>query len=495
MSQLDSPRRTSETTKKRTPSNTLSSVGETSVYSIEQDYFDLVHSSGSTNRSLDPVDGDEERITSGKLREGQKTINGGDKKEEKMAESRKAIRRNFIGFWLLGLCNNYAYVIMLSAAMDILSKEYNEGDIPAKPDNVTEICNPTSTAAVLLADVLPSLITKLLAPFFFTNTQMRVILVVGLCTASFLITSFSTSVLMSFTGIVCASISSGLGEVTFLSYMSKFDRSTISGWSSGTGAAGLVGAGAYAMCTFYLSPRTTLLLMLVIPVILSSTYWFLIIHPSSSRLEAVATRPLIVNTGNSYSGSPFDENSVQSSTSLVGRELTFREKIKCTKALLPRFMLPLGMVYFFEYFINQGFFELVYFPDAFIEHKSQYRIYNLVYQLGVFISRSSLSFFEINKLWTLPILQGANWVLFLLHIMTPFFPNIWVVFAVVLYEGLLGGGAYVNTFNTIAKESLPQHKEFNMGIASLADSMGIVLAALLSMPTHRALCRRIESRS
>lgn len=32
--------------------------------------------------------------------------------------------RNLIGYWLLGLCNNYAYVIMLSAAHDILSNDF-----------------------------------------------------------------------------------------------------------------------------------------------------------------------------------------------------------------------------------------------------------------------------------------------------------------------------------------------------------------------------------
>ena len=32
--------------------------------------------------------------------------------------------RNLAGFWLLGLCNNYAYVIMLSAAHDILGNDF-----------------------------------------------------------------------------------------------------------------------------------------------------------------------------------------------------------------------------------------------------------------------------------------------------------------------------------------------------------------------------------
>lgn len=32
--------------------------------------------------------------------------------------------RNLVAYWLLGLCNNYAYVIMLSAAHDILSEDF-----------------------------------------------------------------------------------------------------------------------------------------------------------------------------------------------------------------------------------------------------------------------------------------------------------------------------------------------------------------------------------
>ncbi|RCN48478.1 hypothetical protein ANCCAN_05474, partial [Ancylostoma caninum] len=31
--------------------------------------------------------------------------------------------QNLAGFWILGLCNNFAYVVMLSAAKDILDTE------------------------------------------------------------------------------------------------------------------------------------------------------------------------------------------------------------------------------------------------------------------------------------------------------------------------------------------------------------------------------------
>ena len=36
-----------------------------------------------------------------------------------------------------------------------------------------------------------------------------------------------------------------------------------------------------------------------------------------------------------------------------------------------------------------------------------------------------------------------------------YIPNIWIVFALILFEGLLGGCAYVNTFFSITKEVSP----------------------------------------
>lgn len=36
--------------------------------------------------------------------------------------SQRSSWRNLVAFWILGLCNNYGYVVMLSAAHDILSR-------------------------------------------------------------------------------------------------------------------------------------------------------------------------------------------------------------------------------------------------------------------------------------------------------------------------------------------------------------------------------------
>ncbi|XP_016297017.1 battenin-like [Sinocyclocheilus anshuiensis] len=67
--------------------------------------------------------------------------------------------RNWIGFWLLGLCNNFAYVVMLSAAHDILQKQESQNTTtPTPAPNGTSIeisnssrydCNAVSTAVSL----------------------------------------------------------------------------------------------------------------------------------------------------------------------------------------------------------------------------------------------------------------------------------------------------------------------------------------------------------
>ena len=36
-------------------------------------------------------------------------------------------------------------------------------------------------------------------------------------------------------GVACASINGGLGELTFLALSARYDKSTISAWSAGTG--------------------------------------------------------------------------------------------------------------------------------------------------------------------------------------------------------------------------------------------------------------------
>jgi battenin len=86
------------------------------------------------------------------------------------------------------------------------------------------------------------------------------------------------------------------------------------------------------------------------------------------------------------------------------------------------------------------------------------------------------------------VLQLINVVFFTFESIYAFVPNIWIVFAIILFEGLLGGGAYVNTFYRMSKEIPQVRREYAMSVVTLSDTGGITLAGFLSMPAHNWIC-------
>ncbi|XP_019118103.1 battenin isoform X2 [Larimichthys crocea] len=395
---------------------------------------------------------------------------------------------------------------MLSAAHDILKKQ-ESGNATASSSVTLAVdfqggnssnssrydCNPVSTAAVLLADILPTLVIKLFAPFVIHKLPygFRVLFCVFMAATSFLLVSFSSAVWMSILGVIFASFSAGLGELSFLSLSVFFSRGVLGGWGSGTGGAGVAGALLYSGLTQAgLSPQVTLLIMLVVPLGMLISYFFLLVPPPSlpqwTNREAQYVAVGSEERRRLMDGPEEDEHDKSRPEDTTG-PLTFTERLHIIKGLL-KFVFPLGLVYFAEYFINQGLMELLYFPNFFLSHAEQYRWYQTLYQVGVLVSRSSLCCVKIRKLWTLSLLQVVNAVLLLFAVRYLFLPSAWLVFVIILYEGLLGGAAYVNTFYFISKETEDRQREFAMAAASVGDSLGIALAGLAAFPVHRYFC-------
>ncbi|XP_051905681.1 battenin [Hippocampus zosterae] len=416
--------------------------------------------------------------------------------------------RNWSGFWLLGLCNNFAYVVMLSAAQDILTKQESENATlfnpvlstldtefqDVNPGNGSRYdCNSVSTAAVLLADILPTLIIKMTAPLVIHKVPygFRVFFCVTMAATGFLVVSFSSTVWMSIIGVIFASTSAGFGELSFLSLTVFYSRDVLGGWGSGTGGAGVLGALLYAgLIQVGLSPQVTMLIMLTIPFTMLISYFFLLLPPPSFPQWKHEERDRGILTSEERQRLMVESQEEQDTSSQEdGRSgmLTLTEKMHIFKCLMP-FVCALGLVYFAEYFINQGLMELLYFRNIFLTHAEQYRWYQTSYQVGVFVSRSSLCCFKIRKLWALALLQVLNAVLLLLEVSYQFLPGAWLVFAIILYEGLLGGTAYVNTFYFISKETGDRQREFAMAAASVGDCVGIALAAVAAFPVHRYFC-------
>lgn len=133
--------------------------------------------------------------------------------------------------------------------------------------------------------------------------------------------------------------------------------------------------------------------------------------------------------------------------------------------------------------------DLIFFPKIWLDQSAQYRWLQVTYQIGVFVSRSSLSFFSTDQIWIMSILQFVNVVYFTFQAIYMSVPTIWIIFIIVFWEGLLGGLCYVNTFNRIAKELPVRYKSFGMGLTTIGQSCGVVLAGLLAIPLHNVICK------
>lgn len=454
--------------------------------------------------------------------------------------------RNRLGFAILGMTNNFAFVIMLAAANDLLktSESSQSQSTTASSDlNQTGIanhtkpyCNTHSTSTILLADTLPSLTTKFIYPFLLVGIQpgYKATVTALLSAAAFLITGLSTRLTFIFLGVICASASSGLGESTYLSRTPLYGDVALGGWAIGTGAAGLVGAFAYAIMKTFLSIETIMLIMLVIPLAMLISYNFIIIPNCNDNHNhgnnSTSTNPIPTARGLSLRlNSRLNENPLYSDeerkieTGVTGGQsdggehkpikrygITYNENdqadsknslasnnsefdISAKLRYLPNlinYFLPLLLVYFGEYFINQGLYELIYIKSFSLDKDAQYRWFQVSYQLGVMLSRSSIELFRIKNIWTMSVLQLVNAIIFLLHTMKFYqIPNFGIVISLIIYEGLLGGFTYVNTFYRIKKEVEPSKQEFAISTVTMADSLGIVLAGLVALPVHDALCK------
>ncbi|KAF2096885.1 batten's disease protein Cln3 [Rhizodiscina lignyota] len=415
--------------------------------------------------------------------------------------------RVFVAFWLFGLINNVLYVIILSAALDLVG--------PSVPKGV-----------VLLANVLPGFLTKLIAPYFIQNVaySIRILVVVaGSICGMFIIVYTPDShdggaITAKMLAIALASFASGGGELSFLALTHYYGHFSLAAWGSGTGGAGLIGAGAYVLATttLGLSVHFTLLLSAFFPVIMLWSFFVVLPREPLKQFGTPGGAYGAVRDDDSEDGDAtegllstedlIDERDGPLSASVIsvsGRSFTsvgssaqgfwdrFKGNLIRSRGLFVPYMIPLLFVYISEYTINQGVAPTLLFPlskTPFKAYREFYPAYNAIYQFGVFISRSSTPFFRIHRLYTPSILQLLNLILLTLHAVFNFLPNVWIVFMIVFWEGLLGGLVYVSTFAEITDNVPKEDREFSLSVTTVSDSGGICIASFLGMILEVLLC-------
>ncbi len=303
-------------------------------------------------------------------------------------------------------------------------------------------------------------------------------------------------------GVVLASLSSGGGELSFLGLVHYYGPFSLAAWGSGTGGAGLIGAGAYAVATtsLGLSVTSTLLASACLPVVMLVSF-FLILPLEPLRSQSSRSRangPLVGDEDSidqeqtegllASPDGPKPAFATRAQSSKWGR---FRSNLARAKGLFFPYMLPLLLVYIAEYTINQGVSPTLLFPlkqSPFKHFRGFYPAYNAIYQAGVFISRSSTPFLRIHNLYLPSFLQMVNLFVLTLHALFNFIPNVYIVFAIIFWEGLLGGLVYVNTFAEISDTVPKEDREFSLSATTVSDSGGICIAGFIGMAFEVWLC-------
>ncbi|KZT08122.1 batten disease protein Cln3 [Laetiporus sulphureus 93-53] len=433
--------------------------------------------------------------------------------------TRKLLRQLGLSFFLFGIINNVLYVIILSAALDLVP--------PSTPKGIIAFCN-----------IFPSIIAKLGWPYLLKGRiryARRLIACCMLSMSGMLVVAMFDSLYMRLLGICFASFSSGLGELTFLQLSTRYHPSSaashsIGYFASGTGAAGLVGA-LFWWELRSLGVRIGVGVSSVLPLTIPLTYFLLLPRPSSFTTTSAQVPYAPIPTEEALMDEGAQEEYVETAEEVEAFKyivaLSAKDKWRLVRPLVGRYMVPLFCVYLFEYTINQGIAPTLVYPVpsptshwllSKIIHsiRDYYPLWQLVYQSTVFLSRSSISFGIPplpSRLLPLPsIVQALILVTLALESSRGVFGggfaregdtegrSVALIFALVCVEGVCGGLAYVNVYHHVNRETPPadavgdperekQEREFKIGSIGLADSVGILCAALVAVPTELELCR------
>lgn len=414
------------------------------------------------------------------------------------APSKRTSYRLNTAFFLFGLLNNSLYVVILTAALELL------------PQGVP-------TGLVSFANIFPALIAKAIWPYLLRGEvryTKRVWSCAALSFAGMLLVSFFPALVMRLVGISLASFSSGLGELTFLQLSTRyapkaegrrrrwdglsaaqragagletnFAGDAVGWFASGTGAAGLVGAAAWWVVR-PLGVQTGMAILSVLPGFMVLAY--VVVLPSVQQLlgrnggkAAGEYAPVSTEDDAAERNSEDreadatvddDEDREHSTTPLASPQdikvrLSFQEKMSLLKPMLQPYIIPLVIVYAMEYTINQGIAPTLIYPlptpstHPLLSHiirklTDYYPLYQLVYQTFVFLSRSSISIFKLpaiprHLLWLPAVLQTTLLLVLMTESLYAWFrasiasP---LVIVLICIEGLAGGSAYVSVFYSI----------------------------------------------
>ncbi|XP_064599825.1 battenin-like isoform X2 [Liolophura sinensis] len=345
-----------------------------------------------------------------------------------------ASKRNWLGLFLMGAINNLPYVIVNSAASSIASSFGVRNFV----------------GLVFGANVSLSVFVKCLNTFLLLNVSYRIRFLVNGCLMLIGLfgVAYATSFGFAIGCIVIVGSSSAFGENVTLGYLHKFPSKLVNAWSSGTGMAGVLGSSLFIIfdCSVgtesgdeqQLRRLNKMAFLLTTPVVL--IYWlayFVVIHEPGYSPDLFSRTNINVQHAQveDSEDAPLLAGQIPTNDSEVIEESRCHRYIRCLKLILW-----------------------------------------LALNAGVFVSRSSVQLVQIRRVDVLSALQLINMVVWITDVHYKFIP-VYLLPALMIYVGLLGGASYVNIFYLLLNEEKypPRDRELCVNLAALFVTLGIAL--------------------
>lgn len=162
-------------------------------------------------------------------------------------------------------------------------------------------------------------------------------------------------------------------------------------------------------------------------------------------------------------------------------ELSF-DNLKKVYSLCSYYIFNIGLCYFFGYMAVH--FCSRYGSLNYISIDNQYMYYNLSYQIGVIISRSSVSIIrKIKKLWLFTIIEFVLMTLWFLLSIYGFIAIIWVLLVITLIVGLIEGASYVYGYYLIYEDKTIDNRlrELCLNISFNTNDFFLISTTLISL--------------
>eukprot|EP00756_Hemistasia_phaeocysticola_P048144 Hpha_TRINITY_DN22584_c0_g1::TRINITY_DN22584_c0_g1_i1::g.185109::m.185109/K12389/BTS, CLN3; battenin len=391
--------------------------------------------------------------------------------------------RNWLCFWWLGIINNLPYVLIMAGAKKIADDDDEKHLMP--------LLNWGLVAIGFVVRIFNTIVLagKPYTPRFMAQAVGTVAGLVIVGTAPHMGSSGGAHFGVAVLGTVILGGASSFGESTALGYMYKFPQGMVGGWSSGTGMAGVLGS-TLTLALFSAGMSVSALMFV-------STAWVaiyiaaycLIKDPDDDEYALASTPP-----GEAEEVIAVDETGEMPEETKQRVSQVDWERIRKVHRKCFHLIIQMALVYVFEYAVQSA---AAYVqpcetdgvktddsPKFFV--KNFYVISQIMYQSGVFLSRSSLPFFRIHRVGLLSLAQLVMMVVWLTLAKTKWMgdaPKLYWLFPLMFVVGLFGGASYVNVFHLVQTDpSLTGlDKELAMNIGGLYVNLGIIGGSVVTL--------------